>query len=154
MTTIEIKLASLVSDIKIKSHMNTARIKDPEDRYAVRAAEENNAEVMQDLQDAWRSMTALCRRFLEQSDDAEGDDIFTASPETTRILTFDITERRTSNIGEPLAQAMHQYLVAGTLRRFYTSAAMTDLATLYAGQEQAAAGDITFLLHKKAEPIY
>lgn len=154
MTTIEIKLASLVSDIKVKSHMNTARIKDPEDRYAVRAAEENNAEIMQSLQDTWRSMMTLCRRFLEATDDADGDDVLTASPETTRTLTFDITERRTSNIGDTLAQAIHSYLVAGTLRRFYISAAMADLAQIYAAQEQAAANEITNLLYRKQEPTY
>lgn len=154
MTTIEIKLASLLSDVKVKSHMNTARIKDADDRYLVRAAEENEAETVQCLQEAWRSMLSLCRRFLDPTDDDMGDDVLMRTPETTRTLTLDITERRTSNIGDTLAQAIHTYLVAGTLRRFYTSVAMADLTAMYAGQEQAAANEITNLLYRKQEPTY
>lgn len=153
MITITIKTASLLSDIRIKSQMNTERIKDPDERYAVRAGEENNAEVMESLQEAWRAMKGLCRRFLVTTDDATGSDIFDNST-TDKTLSLDVTERRTSNIGEALSQAMHNYLVNGTLRRFYTSAVMADLVTLYASAENAARDEIVLLLYRKLEPVY
>lgn len=153
MITITIKTASLLDDIRIKSFMNSERIKDPEERYAVRAAEENNAEVMESLQEAWRSLKALCRKFLAATDDAAGSDIFDTST-ADRTLTLDVTVRRSSNIGEPLAQAMHNYLVNGTLRRFYTSAVMADLVTLYGAAENAARDEVVNLLYRKLEPAY
>lgn len=153
MITITIKTASLLSDIRIKSQMNTERIKDPEERYAVRAGEENNAEVMESLQEAWRAMKGLCRRFLATTDDTTGSDIFDNST-TDKTLSLDVTVRRSSNIGEPLAQAMHNYLVNGTLRRFYTSAVMADLVTLYGAAENAARDEIVLLLYRKLEPVY
>lgn len=151
--TLTIKTASLVSELKVKSHMNTARIKDPEDQYAVRAGEENESELRQGLQDAWRAMLALCRRFLETSEDSTGNDALDLTS-TDRTLTFDLSVRRTSNIADALAEAIHEYLTAATLRRFYTSAAEGNLAQLYAANEAAAATRITALLHTKMEPVY
>lgn len=151
--TITIKTASLISDIKIKSQMNTERIKDAEDRYAVRAGEENEAEVKEALQEAWRSVKGLCRRFLTANADSTGSDLFDTST-TDKSLTFDLTARRTSNIGEPLAQAIHNYLVNGTLRRFYTSAVMPDLVASYAAAETAAQAEIVSLLYRKQEPVW
>jgi hypothetical protein len=151
--TITIKTASVVSDIKIKSQLNTDRIKDADDRYAVRAGEENDDEVMECLQEAWRAAKALCREFLASTDDTAGNDTFSDST-ADKTLTFDVTSRRTSNIGEPLAQAIHNYIVAGTLRRFYVTVAMPDLVTLYSQLEATAASDITYLLRRKQQPVY
>ena len=153
MITITIKTASLLSDIRIKSQMNTERIKDAEERYAVRAAEDNNAEVMEGLQEQWRSLLALCRRFLDSTNDTAGNDTFSTST-TDKTLSFDVTARRTSNIADALAQAIHTYLVNGTLRRFYTSAVMPDLVTLYGAAENASRDEIVNLLYRKLEPIY
>ena len=153
MITITIKTASVISDIRLKSHMNTARIKDPEDRYAVRAAEENEDEILEGLQEAWRSVKGLCRQFLEATDDATGDDTFDSAT-TDKTLSFDVTERRTSNIGDALSQAIHTFLVNGTLRRFYTSAAMPDLVQLYAAGETASRDEIVNLLYRKLEPVW
>ena len=153
MITITIKTASLISDIKVKSHMNTARIKDPEDRYAVRAAEENEGEVLESLQEAWRMLKGICRPFLDVTADSTGNDVFDTST-TDKSLVFDVTVRRTSNIAEALSQAIHTFLVNGTLRRFYTTAAMADLASLYASGETASRDEIVNLLYRKMEPVY
>lgn len=151
--TITIKTASLLSDIRIKSKMNTDRIKDAEDRYAVRAAEENSDEQIQDLTEAWGALKALCRKFLDATEDTTGSDTFSNST-ADKTLSFDVTERRTSNIADALAQAMHAYLLAGTLRRFYTSAMMPDMVTVYAASENAARDEIVNLLYRKQEPVY
>lgn len=153
--TITIKTASLLSELKVKSYMNTARVKDPEDQYAVRAGEENESELKQAFQDAWREMLSRVRRFLETTADAAGSDQTVANMTTTdQTLSFDLSVRRTSNIAAALAEAIHEYLVAGSLRRFYTSAAEGNLAQLYAANEAAAATRITALLHTKMEPVY
>ena len=153
--TITIKTASLFSELKVKSYMNTARIKDPEDQYAVRAGEENESELRQGLQDAWRAMLALCRRFLGASEDSTGNDALAQNiASADRTLTFDLSVRRTSNIADALAEAIHEYLTAATLRRFYTSAAEGSLAQLYAAGEAEARGRILTLLHTKMEPVY
>lgn len=151
--TITIKTASLLSELKVKSYMNTARVKDPEDQYAVRAGEENESELRQGFQDAWRAMLALCRRFLEASEDTAGSDVLDLTG-TDRTLTFDLSVRRTSNIADALAEAIHEYLTAATLRRFYTSAAEGSLAQLYAAGEAEARLRILTLLHTKLEPVY
>ena len=153
MMTVTINTSFLVSDIKSKSFMNTERIKDPDDRYAVRAAEENEAEVWQALQESWRSLMTLCRPFLASTSDTAGNDTLSISS-TNKTLQFDLSERRTSNIGDSLAQAIHSYLSNGTLRRFYTSAAMADLMGMYAQGETAARDEIVILLYKKSEPVY
>ena len=155
MTTLTIKTASLFSELKVKSYMNTARIKDPEDQYAVRAGEENESELKQAFQDAWRAMLAVCRRFLDATEDDTGSDATVATLTTAdQTLDFDLSERRISNIAEALSQAIHEYLVAASLRRFYTSAAEGSLAQLYAAGESAAQDRIVRLLHTKMEPVY
>ena len=152
--TVSIDIGSLVSDIKVKSFMNTQRIADADQRYAVRAAEENEAETHQCLQDAWSAMVSLCRKFLSRTTDTAGNDTLGSTWTGSRTLTFDVTYRRTSNFAQPLAQAAHEFLLAGTLRRFYTSAAMNDLAASYAANEKAAADRITAIIYTKDEPIY
>ena len=155
MITITIAADSLISDILIKSHMNTARIKDPEDQYAVRAAEENRDDLLEGIQEAWRTVKGICRPFLDTTNDTAGNDTFIFSGTTpTMQLSFDVTARRTSNIAESLAQAIHSFLVGASLRRFYTSVAMADLAQMYAATEAAARDEIVNLLYRKLEPIY
>ena len=152
--TVSIDIGSVISDIKVKSFMNTERIADPVQRYAVRASEENEAEIRQGVQHAWNALRALCRKFLSRTTDTSGDSDLWNSFTGDKTLVFDITARRTSNFAEPLAEAAHEFLVAGTLRRFYTSAAMGDLATAYATDERAAADRSTAIIYKKDEPIY
>lgn len=154
MITITIKTASLLSDIRIKSHMNTERIKDPEDRYAVRAGEENEAEQRQDLQDAWRELLSLCKRLIRTGvADAGGSDLLDSTiPAADKELALDIEEETESYIPEALAQAMHEYLLSGALRRFYTSTAMPDLVAMYAPLENAAAVRIRELIYYRPYP--
>ena len=155
MITLTIKMASLMSDIKVKSHMNTARIKDGDDQYAVRAGEENEDELRQDLQDTWNALIGICRKFLYVTDDTAGSDVLSSTLATTdQTLVFDVTYRRSSNIAGPLSQAIHEYLVAGSLRRFYTSAAEANLLQLYAASEKTARDEIIVLLHTKHHPVY
>ena len=153
MITITINMASLMSDIKVKSYMNTQRLK-AEDAYAVRAAEENDAEVRQAVQDAWRDLVALCREFLDTTNDTSGNDTLPGTITGNRTLSFNVSTRRTSNIADSLAESAHSYLVANALRRFYTSAAAADLAGGHKALEDLSAQSINNLLYKKAEPIY
>ena len=156
MMTITIDIDSLISDLLIKSHMNTARIKDPEDRYAVRAAEENRDELLECIQEAGRTVIGICRPFLQVTDDDEGDDSFVFSGSSTAdlVLSFDVTARRTSNIADSLAQAIHSFMVGASLRRFYTTVAMADLAQMYAATEASAREEIVSLLYRKLEPVW
>lgn len=157
MTTLMITIdtASLLSDCKVKSFMHTQRVKDPDDRYAMRASEENESELKQDLQDAWRQMLSIVRRFLNATTDSSGnDDLGTTFFTTDQTLSFDLSARRTSNIAASLSEAIHEYLVAGTLRRFYTSAAAAELANMYVSFEKVASDNIIKLLCTKAEPVY
>ena len=155
MITITIFADSLISDMLVKSHMNTARIKDPEDQYAVRAAEENRDDLLEGLQEAWRTLKGICRPFLDTTNDTAGDDSFLFSGSTPQMqLSFDVTVRRTSNIADSLAQAIHSFLVGASLRRFYTSVAMADLAQMYAATEASAREEIVNLLYRKLEPVW
>lgn len=151
---ITLNIPALISDIKEKSFMNTARIKDAQEQYEVRASEENEIQIKQSLQDAFRSLKALCRDFLQTSADSTGNDTLSGTWTGSFSLTLDVTVRRSSNIGEAFSQAAHSYLVGGTLRRFYTSAAMSDLANLYLATEKSAADEITRLLYRKSKPVY
>ena len=152
--TVSIDIGSVISDIKVKSFMNTERIADPVQRYAVRASEENEAEIRQGVQHAWNALRALCRKFLSRTADTAGDSDLWNSFTGDKTLVFDITARRTSHFAQPFAEAAHEFIVAGALRRFYTSAAMGDLATAYATDERAAAERITAIIYRKDEPIY
>lgn len=156
MITITIKMASLLSDIKVKSYMNTARIKDSEDQYSVRVGEENEVEIRQSLQNAWREMLSICRKFLVLNLDpttTTGDDELEATIATDdKELHLDFKEPMPAEVVDALAQAMHEYLVAGALRRFYTSTAMPDLVALYAPQENAARATIHELIHYRPMP--
>ena len=155
---ITIKFASLLSDIKVRSHMTAERIKDPEEKYALRISEENESASRQALQDAWRGLIALCRPFLSTTNDASGNDQLATPPLSGALqdqqLTFDLSVRRTSHIADPLAQEIHEYLVAGTMRRFYTAAAAADIITVAAASENVARDNIVKMLYKKNKPIY
>jgi len=152
--TVTLGIPALIQDIKEKSFMNTARIKDPQDQYEVRAAEENEIQIKQSLQEAFRSLKGVCRKFLQNSTDSSGNDTLSATWTGSFSLTLDVTARRSSNIGEAFSQAAHTYLVSGALRRFYTSAAMSELVAQYAAAEEAARQEIVTLLHTKQEPVY
>lgn len=153
MTTITIKTESLLSDMRIKSYRSTERIQNPEERYILRVGEENESEALQCLQEAWQAGKALCRRFLSITSDYTGSDLLNRT-KADLTLTLDITARRTSNIGDEFANALHEYLVTGALRRFYAHAGATDLGTVYAGMETAAQTELIRLLYKKSEPVH
>ena len=61
--TVSIDIGSVISDIKVKSFMNTERIADADQRYAVRASEENEAEIRQGVQHAWPGEYSILRPF-------------------------------------------------------------------------------------------
>lgn len=149
--TITIKTASLLSEIRVKSFMNTERIKDAEERYAVRAGEENNSEQQQAFQDAWRELLSICKKFIDYTSSSSANDTLGTGTED-KTVTFDFAEPAGQSIYDALAQAMHEYLVSGTLRRFYTSASMPDLVKMYATQENAAHASIIELIHYRPYP--
>ena len=153
--TITIKTASLLSDIKVRSHMIAERLKEPMEQYSARVGEENESVAKQAVQDAWRSLKAICRPFLATTNDNAGNDQLVSNLTTVdQTLTFDVTARRTSQIGEPLAQEMHEYLVAGALRRFYSSAMLTDVVSIAAASENVAKDNIIRILRYKGKPTY
>jgi len=152
--TITIKTASLLSDIRIRSHMNTQRIKDPEEQYALRIGEENESAARQALQEAWSDAVALCRPFLVTTDDTSGDDLYGDITSSDKTLTLDVTTRRTSHIADSIPEEIHAFLANAALKRFYTSAMMPDLVSIYAAAEKVARQEIIELLYKKMEPVY
>lgn len=152
MTTVTITIDNVLKDIRIKSGIESSRISDPDLRYAVEIGTDKMDEVKQSLQEANASLVGRVRQFLSDSaDTAASDDLASV---TSYVYSFDITSRRSSNIGAPLANVIHSYLVNRTMQKYYMTSGQPDQAAVRGAEADRSAAEIERILNTKLTPKY
>jgi hypothetical protein len=148
---IVLEVAELLFDIRNKSHEECASITDVEARYRAEAGHHKDEEIFRSLVGVNSSLTRLVRRYLVDSIALEADD--NASIPDSFVYEFEISQRRADNLTQPMADAMHDYLVHYTLAKFYATVSQGDLSNKHSALTQAAATEIEELLYTKKPPM-
>ena len=144
-------IAELLLDIRNKSHEECASITDVEARFRAEAGNHKNLELFRTLLEVNSSLTRLVRRYLmeyiaiEANDNAELPESF--------VYEFEISQRRSDNLAQPLTDAMHSYLVHYTLAKFYATVSQTEFSNKHSTLTQSAATEVEELLFTKKPPI-
>ena len=142
-------------DVRLKSHLQTKTIPDPEARDAARADIMKLDEINRNLLSARSDLLDILNPFLFETSTATGNDQYAeASLDTQLTFEFDITNRRLNNRAKAIADAVHAYLVDNVLHRFYLSVAQGDLAAVEAQQMAEDKANLERMLYTKLRPTY
>lgn len=149
--TINITSASLVSEIKQKSHYDSENfIKDAEERYKVEAGTEKADEINSCILSADSQLRSLVTRYLVTTS-ADTINVGITLP-ATLSYALGLSERRDANKSAQLPQLFRDYLVSAAMSKFYATMSITDLASKWGNQAAAFGADIVRLLFHKNPP--
>jgi hypothetical protein len=151
--TINITRASILADMKVKSHAEVALIVDEKERYLAELGSEKVEEAQQDITDAAAEIASILRPFLTFS---AGTETATDTYDTTATITYvlSVTSRKSPGLANALMKAIHAYIVDSALEKFYNSVSRTDLAQRHLAQQSAALPFIENLLYRRKSPTY
>lgn len=149
--TITLDTKELIFDIINKSHFEVASITDAEARYKAEAGTDKQEEVERALTSARASLDQLMYKYLVPDLDTEAIN----QPGVPQYLTYFLrmSDRRAAGKAQPLADAMHSYLVNLTLAKFYHSVDQEKLAGTREGLAAADAQLINTLINSKQPPF-
>lgn len=131
---IELNKSELLFDIRNKSHAETASITDAESRYRVEAGTEKTDELERNIITSLSMLFQISGRYLRTDMSCFADN--GAGLPDVLVFDFSFTERRMDGKAQPLADAMHAFIVENSLALFYESVAQNEFQTKHS---QAAA---------------
>lgn len=149
---IVLNIEELLLDIRNKSHEECASaIADVEERYKYEAGNHKNLELFRDVAEVGSSLSRLLHRYLVDyyQEEASNNDTL---PESL-VFELNLSERRLLGKAQPLADAMHQYMVHYTLAKYYATVNATDLSNKHSTLTQDAATQIEDLILTKKPPL-
>ena len=149
---IVLDIEELLLDIRNKSHEECANtIADVEARYRVEAGNHKNLELFRCIAEVGSSLSRLLHRYLVDyfQDEASNNDTL---PESL-VYELNLSERRLLGKAQPLADAMHQYVVHYTLAKYYATVNATDLSNKHSTLTQDASKQIEDLILTKKPPM-
>lgn len=149
--TISLSVAEILADIKSKSHYEVSAITDPETRYRVEAGTEKEKELFRSILEVASTLSHRLRRFLAEDYLEEAGDGL-AVPEAI-VYDFVVSDRRAANIAQPLADAMHEYIVHYAMAKFYATVSQGDLSNAHSTLTAAAAERINEIIYTKQPPM-
>lgn len=138
-------------DVMNKSHEEVAGIPDAEARYRIEAGEHKMNELERALAEVGSKLARRVHRYLVEYYEQEACNA-PSLPEAF-VYEFDFSERRMAGKAQPLADAMHSFLVHYTLAKFYASVSQTELSNNHSKSTQEAMSDIDELINTKAAPV-
>ena len=149
--TINITTASLISEIKQKSHYDSENfIKEAEARYKVEAGTEKADEINSCVLSADSQLRTLVTRYLVTT---PVDPVTVGiTPPVTLTYALGLSERRDANKCAQLPQLFRDYLASAALSKFYATMSVTDLASKWGNQAAALGADIVRILFHKNPP--
>lgn len=151
--TINITRASVLADMKVKSHAEVASIPDEKERYLAELGTEKAEEAQQCITDAATEIGSILRPFLSGF---SGTKIATDTYDTTATITYtlSVTPRKAPGLADALTKAIHAYIVDSALEKFYTSVSRPDLAQRHLSAVAPALTFIENLLYRRKSPTY
>lgn len=148
--TITLYTDPIILEVRQKSHLGVANIKDPETRDNVRAGIEKMEEIEHCIIDAFGQLARRCYRFLRPNIQKTYDDEAIIPP--TYTYEFVMSERRAEGRAEPLTAAMHAFVVQYALTKFYSTVSNSELSNKYSLEALDTANRIDELLYTKVPP--
>lgn len=150
--TITISRSSIISDIRLKSHMEAASISAAEERYIVEAGTEKVEELNQCVTDAFAEVSGIVRPVISAAAQLTANDNYRSSGDL--VLSFDLSERKSGGFAAPLADAIHKYVVDSAMSRFYRSVARPVFADSHERMLIPGRANIEAIIYVKNEPTY
>ncbi len=149
---IVLDIDELLLDIRNKSHEECATaIADTEARYRAEAGNHKNLELFRCIAEVGSALSRSLHRYLVDyfQDEADNNDTLPQS----LVYELNLSERRASGKAQPLADAMHQYVVHYALAKFYATVSQTELSNKHSTLTQDASQTIDALLLTKKPPL-
>lgn len=148
---IELNAALLLARLKSISHREVAEIPDVEARYRAEAGTEKEADLKQCIRDGNAKCLHKAIRFLKRTY-TRGIDNTPDWPEAF-VYELELSERRLASKGEPLKEAMENFVVEYALSKFYSNVSQMELSNKHSASALGLAKDIEDLLYTKLPPI-
>lgn len=150
--TISITRASVLADMKVKSHAEVALLADPKERYLAELGTEKEEEAQQCITDAATEAQSMLRQFIPGTAAASATDAY----DTTAAIAYalEVTPRKASGLADPLAKALHAYIVDAALDKFYTSVSRPDFAERHRTRLASDLTVISNLIYHRTAPAY
>lgn len=151
--TINITRASVLADMKVKSHAEVAVIADPTERYLAELGTEKEQEAHQCITDAAVEIHSALRPFLTFS---SGTETATDTYDTTATITYvlSVTARKAPGMADALMKAIHAYIVDSALDKYYVSVARPDYADRHHAKLATELAAIDTILYRRKNPTY
>lgn len=149
--TINITSASVISEMRQKSHFEVQYIQDAKARDDARAGLEKMDELGRCLVVADSQLRSLVTRYL-QTVSSETISAGISVPETLSYV-LSMSERRSANKSAQLPQLFRDYLVEAALSKYYATVSVADLASKRGNAAAAIATEILRLLFFKNPPV-
>ena len=153
--TITIQRSSVLADMKVKNHHEAALIQDTRERYLVEAGTEKLPELHQCITDAFADASAIVRQFISPGSPSAtitGNDTYSATGDLSVVLS--VTSRKAAGLTDPLAAALHKYIVDAALAKFYKAVAHPALAQAREADLQRDNATIENLIYRRGKPSY
>lgn len=139
-------------EVRQKSHLGVADIKDPESRDNARAGVEKTDELVRCVYEGFAQLQRRCLRFLEEVISGEVDDAVEFPLPEKYTFVFNIAERRAIGKAEPLAAEMHAFVVQYALAKFNSTVNLIDQSNKYSLAAIDTGNKIDELLYHKQPP--
>jgi len=149
--TITISRASVLADMKVKSHAEVAAIADDKARYLAELGNEKEQEANQCITEAAADIEAYLRSILKYDTvDQSASDAY----ETTEsiIYKFSVSDRKKYGLAKALTKEIHAYIVDSALARFYDAVSHAELSAVHLKRLPSALAAIDNIFFKKSEP--
>ena len=147
---VSIYTGPIFDEVRQKSHLEVQDIKDVEARDNARAGLDKSEEINRCIRSGFAQVERLCLRFLAESFAQETDDA--GGLPQYYSYDFEMSLRRASGKSEPLASAMHDFVVQQALAAFYTTVGQAELSARHSAWAQEHARQIEELLYTKQPP--
>ena len=151
--TVNISRASVLADMRVKSHAEVAAIDDDKARYLAELGTEKVEEANQCINDAAAEVAAVLRPFHAAVTGTEtAGDAYDTTAEIAFVLS--VTGRKAPGMAKALADLIHPYIVDAALDKFYTSVAHPELAERHRAKLPTALAAIQGILYRRKAPTY
>ena len=151
--TITIIIEELLKDIRERSRLDVQGM-EPDVQYRTEAGSDKNEQLKREIVIVSSALTRMLQRYLTHDDTGTADDTLDGRVGEQLVWNLNVSERRASNLAQPLTDACHDYMVHYTLARYYKSVNAGELSNTHSLQTADAAREIEGLLFSKTPPRY
>ena len=148
---ITLNTSELMFDIRNKSHLETAKIPDAEQRYIIEAGSDKKDELERRLIEAYHMARQLCARYLVPDVTVRANDSLSI-PEAF-VFRLNLSTRRLSGKTGALAQMLHSFICNHTLAGFYATVSQPELSASHSNMANVDAMNVENILYNKMPPM-